>query len=216
MACVRTRTYVLIAALGLLVVLGACGGGESEQASDEPTTTAAPEENPTTTGPGSTTPPAGSNPASGGSGRKKVNYVPAGPTDDDTPDNSNRWYDLLRTVECDTLLRETQNAPEGNPATFIYRAAAQACLGQFDAAAQSLGAYSSEGGDSVDPDDCGRNYVVTFVNQALAAWRAEPGQPPAFEPGGSAQPCPKETTTTEATTESTGRGDGTEGGAGGE
>ncbi len=209
MAYVRTRTYVLIGALGLVVVLGACGGGNGEQASDEPATTTtafvATDE--------TATPSAGGSGSSGGSSRKKVNYVPAGPTDDDTPTSNNRWYDLLRTGQCQRLLDDTRDAPE-SPATFIYRAAAQACLGQVEAAAKSRGEYS---GGEIDPDDCGRTFVVTFVTQALAAWRADPAQPPAFEAGGSAPPCAKETTTTtEETTESTGPGDGTEGGAGGE
>lgn len=211
MACVRIRTSVLVGGLALAAAFSGCGGGGGESASDGATTT-------TTTAagePGPTTVPGSSEP-SGGPGRKQVDYVPAGPTDDDTPDNSNRWYDLLRNGDCRTLLNEAQNAPEGNPATFLYRAAAQACLGQFQAAAESMAAYSGRGGDSFDAEDCGRNYVIKFVDEALAAWQADPGQPPAFAPGGSAEPCPRPTTTIEETTETTGRGSGTEGGAGGE
>lgn len=158
--------------VGVLLAAG-CGGGGGDASSDN----------------GDNAPESADQGGGGGGGDniKRVNFVPAGPTDDDTP-RGNRWYEFLSDGKCQALRDDTEDANPNDPPVILYRAAAEACTGQHDRAARDLNAYLAEG-IPIDPEDCGRAFVIEFVQDVLNIVRADPNADITFEKSGRRPPC---------------------------
>ncbi len=159
--------------VGVLLAAG-CGGGGDDASPDN--------------GDNASESSAGPGQGGGGAGNiKRVNFVPAGPTDDDTP-RGNQWYEFLSDGKCQALRDDTEDAPRNDPPVILYRAAAEACTGQHDRAAQDLNRYLAQG-IPIDPEDCGRAFVIEFVQDVLNAVRADPNADITFERSGRRPPC---------------------------
>lgn len=125
----------------------------------------------------------------GGDNIRRVNFVPPGPTDDDTP-RGNQWYEFLSEGKCQALRDDVEDEPRNDPPVILYRAAAEACTGKRAEAAQDLNTYLSKG-IPIDAEDCGRAFVIEFVQEVLRAAQADPNVDITFEKSGRRPPCEK-------------------------
>lgn len=185
----RLRMALLVAAA---VVLSACGAGEEASNTTSSDTVS-------TVGPTSSS----SGTAQGNTNSRTIAFVPPGPSDPDTP-VGNRWYELLSEGRCQAILDNMELAgvdPAFQPEVALYRAAAQACLGQWEAAEADFDDFGPS--RPSNPRICGRAVVYDWVATLLQARRADPDLDPTFVPAAPQPPCPGETTTTEDETTTT-------------
>lgn len=181
----RRRPSGVVVALLLVVALGAQACGDSE-------------EDPATSSSSSSTVNGGSSASTdgGGGSTRRIAFVPPGPTDPDTP-VGNEWYELLSEGRCQDVLDSMEQAgvdPEFQPEVSLYRAAARACLGDWDAAEAAFDDFGPSRPSR--PEICGRAEVFDWVAMLLQARRADPDLSPTFVEGEPEPPCPDDSTTT--------------------
>ena len=190
----RRRPRGVVVALLLVAAMGAqaCDGSE---------------EDPATSSSSSSTENGGSSASTdgGGGSTRRIAFVPPGPTDPDTP-VGNEWYELLSEGRCQQVLDSMDEAgvdPEFQPEVSLYRAAARACLGDWDVAEAAFDDFGPSRPSR--PEICGRAEVFDWVAMLLQARRADPDLSPTFVEASPEPPCPDETTTTteEGTTTTT-------------
>lgn len=163
------------------------------------------EDDPTTSSSSSSTVNGGSSASTDGGGEstRRIAFVPPGPTDPDTP-VGNEWYELLSEGRCQDVLDSMDEAgvdPDFQPEVSLYRAAARACLGDWDAAEAAFDDFGPSRPSR--PEICGRAEVFDWVAMLLQARRADPDLSPTFVEAEPEPPCPDDTTTTEDETTTT-------------
>lgn len=124
-------------------------------------------------------------------------YPPGGPVDDVFPPGTPA-YDLLAEGRCADLLGGIDKGtgphrdraqggkwPPDEPATHLYRAAAQACLGQWAGAEQDFAAIDPASDNPFSCLDAGcsaaRQFVYDWTAELLKAHEADPTFVPEFE-----------------------------------
>lgn len=119
---------------------------------------------------------------------EQFSLLPAGPADPGTP-VGNAWYVSLSQGECEEVLEQANQANPDDPPVILYRAAAQACLGQWDAAETDFDSYLQlELEPSSDPCH-GRTRLVEWVRRLLEAHRQDPSFSPTFVRGEAIGEC---------------------------
>lgn len=179
------RPNGVVVALLMVAAMGAQACGDSE-------------EGPTTSSSSSSAVNGGSSVSTdgGGGSTRRIAFVPPGPTDPDTP-VGNEWYELLSEGRCQDVLDSMDSAgvdPDFQPEVSLYRAAARACLGNWDAAEAAFDDFGPSRPSR--PEICGRAEVFDWVAMLLQARRADPDLAPTLVEAAPEPPCPDDTTTT--------------------
>jgi hypothetical protein len=125
----------------------------------------------------------------------KVAYPGGGPPDPMFPLTDDA-YGLLKNRQCTKLLQQADvweaNAgvkDQNQTAIDLYRGAAEACLGKWDAAAADLAKVKQE-----DASSCDRQAALRFLREMVAAHAADPSITP--DTSGTATGCPDPSATT--------------------
>ena len=119
---------------------------------------------------------------------EQFSLLPAGPADPGTP-VGNAWYLSLSRGECEEVLEQANGANPNDAPVILYRAAAQACLGQWDAAETDFDLYL-QFEPELSSDPChGRTRVVEWARRLLEAHRQDPSFSPTFVRGEAIGEC---------------------------
>lgn len=199
------------ALLVMVLSAAACGGGDGE---DE---TSAQEDSGSEQTSDATAEGSGSGESSDdGDDPDRFALVPPGPADPDFIGGTS--YELLtQPGRCQDVLDNIEANSSADEAPFLlYKAAAEACLGNWDQAEADFARYDQS--TPVSEGNCGRELVVAWVEQLLAAHDADPGFSPIFAEAPRRPECPEggssddgstDETTDETTDDTTGGNDGT-------
>jgi hypothetical protein len=107
-------------------------------------------------------------------------------------------YRMLAEGKCDDLLSAAEEwqktkggnsvaEVEGQDSIFLYRSAAEACLGRWDKAFEDFGRMANP------PDlhnKCPRTQIFKWLSKLLDSRKADPGFSPVFVHSSESSPCP--------------------------
>ena len=136
--------------------------------------------------------------------RAQVALPTGGPVDIVSP-GTTMAYELLASGSCSELKDNAADwstsvaNQEGSDTIPLYRSAAHACLGEWDAAIAAF----DEIGSPPDflQDECPRNLVLTWLREVIEARRSNPAFDPVFSPSTEVTSCDDESGTDEPTDE---------------
>lgn len=186
----------IVASSAVVLLAGACGGGADTSPSPATATRTSERNAPVDT---STLMSPERSPA-----RPTYAYPAGGPADPMFPTEDDA-YEMLSDGRCQDLLDASQTwgseveEQQGKNTIYLYRSAAEACLGRWSEAAAEFDRMSNPDFS----DNCARNAVFEWLRRLIDARRADPGYSPIFVTSSDRSPCPTEDSTSDPTPEAT-------------